>query len=456
MNAERLATKLLQLPPAPGAPARDEYDLLVPLIEVSALVVGPVGTVRERVGTHVREHEQLQVAVCRVPRVAPWRHAARLGIRSRRIFEVDAAGTVVGGLVPLFLAREERGGDTGDFRVIVLALMPVGVIVYAPVSVSAPPRPCCCSRSWARLQEQARMQRTQDSLATVAIERQGQEAEQALKTQPEKPADKLVAAPVLAEGDTVATDSLLMAARDQRFGIFHPSATGTNKEVVIENDHLQVALSSHGAKPSVIRLKEYLTHVKTPLYLADPDSGNYEFKFIIGNQDISTNDLYFTAEKQGKDGVRFTAATTDPAKFLRITYTLDTTSYFMDVRAEVVGMDDEVDARNTVFNWELVGFANEKYRTGELQKCGVYYKYFSDSRQYLSESKEDEKKLEGRTNWIAFKQDFFTVALISAEGFAGNGSETRHYTAGRHDPHQEVQRQALLREGPGCRSERCR
>ncbi|MBK9626980.1 MAG: hypothetical protein IPO56_04530 [Flavobacteriales bacterium] len=70
---------------------------------------------------------------------------------------------------------------------------------------------------------------------------------------------------------------------------------------------------------------------------------------------------------------------------------------------EVVGMDDEVDARNTVFNWELVGFANEKYRTGELQKCGVYYKYFSDSRQYLSESKEDEKKLEGRTNWIAFK-----------------------------------------------------
>ncbi|MCC6910776.1 MAG: membrane protein insertase YidC, partial [Flavobacteriales bacterium] len=45
------------------------------------------------------------------------------------------------------------------------------------------------------------------------------------------------------------------------------------------------------------------------------------------------------------------------------------------------------------------------------------------SRQYLSESKEDEKKLEGRTNWIAFKQDFFTVALISAEGFAGNGSE---------------------------------
>ncbi|HQW06767.1 MAG: membrane protein insertase YidC [Flavobacteriales bacterium] len=272
-------------------------------------------------------------------------------------------------------------------------------------------------------EEQARMQRTQDSLATVAIERQGQEAEQALKTQPEKPADKLVAAPVLAEGDTVATDSLLMAARDQRFGIFHPSATGTNKEVVIENDHLQVALSSHGAKPSVIRLKEYLTHVKTPLYLADPDSGNYEFKFIIGNQDISTNDLYFTAEKQGKDGVRFTAATTDPAKFLRITYTLDTTSYFMDVRAEVVGMDDEVDARNTVFNWELVGFANEKYRTGELQKCGVYYKYFSDSRQYLSESKEDEKKLEGRTNWIAFKQDFFTVALISAEGFAGNGSE---------------------------------
>jgi YidC/Oxa1 family membrane protein insertase len=289
-------------------------------------------------------------------------------------------------------------------------------------------------------EEQARMQRTQDSLATVAIERQGQEAEQALKTQPEKPADKLVAAPVLAEGDTVATDSLLMAARDQRFGIFHPSATGTNKEVVIENDHLQVALSSHGAKPSVIRLKEYLTHVKTPLYLADPDSGNYEFKFIIGNQDISTNDLYFTAEKLGEDGVRFTAPTTSAGKSLRITCTLDTASYFLNTSMEFVGMKEVVDPSYFQFNWEIAGLSNEKHQPSESQKCGIYFKYFADDRDYIGETEAEEEKLVGRTNWVAFKQDFFTVAMVSDEGFSSNGSRiaVRPIEAPTHTKHYEA------------------
>jgi hypothetical protein len=33
------------------------------------------------------------------------------------------------------------------------------------------------------------------------------------------------------------------------------------------------------------------------------------------------------------------------------------------------------------------------------------------------------KTLEAKTNWVAFKQDFFTVAMVSEKGFASNGSE---------------------------------
>jgi len=283
-------------------------------------------------------------------------------------------------------------------------------------------------------EETARMEHVQDSLANVEIERQAQEDEKALKTEQAKSSNAANAATVasgalsadsilVVNGDTLNADSVRQALQNQRYGIFTPSSQGKPEEIVIENKHLQIAISTHGAAPSVIRLKEYQTHQNTPLLLADPDSGNYEFRFFLGNLDISTKDLFFTAEKLGTDGVRLIAATTDTAKFLRITYQLDSSNYFLDVRAELVGMEAEVDARNTVFNWDLVGFSNEKYRTGELQKSGVYYKYFNDDRQYLSESDEDEKTLEGRTNWVAFKQDFFTVGLISAEGFAGNGSE---------------------------------
>ena len=276
-------------------------------------------------------------------------------------------------------------------------------------------------------------QRKEDSLAAVEIEHQAQEKEKELKAQQTSATGGSAVATISAalpgdtvviiNGDTLNADSVRQAEQNARYGIFHPSSQGTPEEIVIENKHLQVALSTHGAAPSVIRLKEYQTYHKTPLLLSDPDSGNYEFRFFLGNADISTKDLYFTAEKLGNDGVRLTAATTDPAKFLRITYQLDSANYFLDVRAELVGLENEVDVRKTVFNWELTGLSNEKFRDGELQKSGVYYKYFSDDRQYLSESSEDQKELEGRTNWVAFKQDFFTIGLISVEGFAGDGSE---------------------------------
>lgn len=294
--------------------------------------------------------------------------------------------------------------------------------------------------------EQARIQQEQDSLATLERNRI-QEAEQAIPgidagsgtsgaTITPAANDSIV----VVNGDTLDADSVRRALEVQRFGIFQASATGKAEEVVLENERLQVAINTHGARPAVIRLKEYQTHNKTPLYLADPDSGNYEFRFFLGKNDITTKDLHFTAEKLGTTGVRLKAATTDPGKFLRITYQLDTANYLMDVRAELVGLENEVDAGSTVFNWDLVGFSNEKYRTGELQKSGVYYKYFNADREYLSESDADEKKLEGKTNWVAFKQDFFTVGLISAEGFASNGSEiaitpledsthTKHYSA---------------------------
>ncbi|MCC6541594.1 MAG: membrane protein insertase YidC [Flavobacteriales bacterium] len=276
-------------------------------------------------------------------------------------------------------------------------------------------------------EEQARMQFQQDSLAQVEIERQARDAEKAMRNKEAVATPTLQAqstdSMVVANGDTLDTDSLRQVQQAQRFGIFTPASTGKAEEVVLENERLQVAISTYGARPSVIRLKEYQTHQKTPLYLADPDSGNYEFRFFLGNLDISTKDLHFSAQKRGTTGVALTAATTDPGKYLRITYQLDSTTYFMDVRAELVGLDGEVDARNAVFNWTLTGFSNEKFRTGELQKCGVYYKYFNADRDYLSESSAESKKLEGRTNWVAFKQDFFTVGIISNDGFASNGSE---------------------------------
>lgn len=274
-------------------------------------------------------------------------------------------------------------------------------------------------------EERARYQRELDSLAAV-------EADQREKAIAEKALAEAAKAGQLEQTDTTLSsaapedqalvDSLRAANLAKRFGPFGPSAQGTAEEVTISNSRLQVGISTHGARPTALMLKEYRTYKQAPLLLADPDSGSYYFKFLVGAADLSTADLYFSAEKLGEDAVRLTAPTSDPAKSLRITYRLDSTSYFLRTDVEFVGMQGEVDARNLLFNWDLVGFSNEKHKPEEDRRCSVYYKYFNDDRNYLSETDADEKRLEGRTNWVAFKQDFFTVAMVSDEGFSSNGS----------------------------------
>jgi YidC/Oxa1 family membrane protein insertase len=300
-------------------------------------------------------------------------------------------------------------------------------------------------------EELAALQVQQDSLAQVEIQQKEQQAKLAQAEQAqEKPAMPELKAVdslrVVIGSDTllranVDLDSLAGLERVKKFGVFAPASQGTHEEVTIENERLQVSFSSQGAAPNVIRLKEYTTYGKEPLLLADPDSGTYEFRFFLGKLDISTKDLHFQAEKLGTDGVRFTAPTSDPAKALRITYQLDSAGWFMNVNTELLGLEGEVDPRTLFFHWEIVGRNNEKHLPTERKKCTVFYKYLSDDRSYLSETEDETKALDGKTSWVAFKQDFFTVGMVSPTGFTANGSEiavkvpatdslhTKHYSA---------------------------
>jgi YidC/Oxa1 family membrane protein insertase len=272
-------------------------------------------------------------------------------------------------------------------------------------------------------EQRAEQQRLEDSIQVAQNEQKALEAER--KLQQERAAKDSV--PATAIDDTLVTslnaDSVRKARLDQQFGHFAAAAEGEARDVVIENDRIHVAISTKGAQPKVIHLKNYRTYGGEPLLLAHPDSNQFEFKFYLGNLDLSTRQLFFEPEQLGPNSVRLKTNTGNPGRYLQITYTLDSADYFMDVRTEIVGLQQEIDPKKISFEWDLVGRSNEKYQPAEMQKCGLYYKYFSDDRDYLSETEADKLTLTGRTHWIAFKQDFFSLAMISKEGFSGSGSE---------------------------------
>ena len=283
-------------------------------------------------------------------------------------------------------------------------------------------------------EERAAYQRQQDSLAQVEMAAAERRAQEEAAQAAEAPAKAQTTDPIIAalKADTTLTDSARTARMDSartaattgRFGIFSPAAAaGTDDIITIENDKLQVGIRTKGARPDVIRLKEYNTYGGQPLLLAEPDSGTFGYHFFLGNLDVGTSDLHFAAEKLGTTGLRLKAATADPGKYIAITYQLDSTGYLMRMNTEIVGLQNEVDPRRMLFQWDVLGRTNEKHLPTEQRKCTVFYKYMTEDRNYLSETGDERLKLEGRTNWVAFKQDFFTLAMIRPDGFRGNGSE---------------------------------
>ncbi|MBL0125868.1 MAG: hypothetical protein IPP83_00095 [Flavobacteriales bacterium] len=123
---------------------------------------------------------------------------------------------------------------------------------------------------------------------------------------------------LISAADSALLDSLRSTALEQKFGVFQTAAEGKAEEVILGNKRMEIRFSTLGARPVVMRLKEYQTYRKTPLLLADPDSGTYELKFIAGTVDMSTEHLYFSVASKDSDEVVFQAATADQGKFLRI------------------------------------------------------------------------------------------------------------------------------------------
>lgn len=278
-------------------------------------------------------------------------------------------------------------------------------------------------------EERAEMDRVEDSLARVQGEQQ--------RAQEKAKADSLVRAEeqhTTAEVArlvpdslpdslrTASADSLALLAKERKYGLFHPATEGTVEEVTLENDKLQVSFSTHGAHPNRMRLKDYRTYAGGPLLLSDPERSKYEYRFFIGNKEVSTNDLFFTVEKKDSLMVRFKAPTDDAGKWIAITYRLDTLGHFLHSELELVNLKDEVNPSKLTFNWELTGNNNEKYLPAQRDKSSVFYKYVHADRDYLPEREDAAEDLQGRVNWIAFKQHFFTTAVIVDQGTAGSGT----------------------------------
>ncbi|MBN1339721.1 MAG: membrane protein insertase YidC [Bacteroidales bacterium] len=310
-------------------------------------------------------------------------------------------------------------------------------------------------------QDSVRMvKRTADSIAAIRI------AEQLIRDSIAKTQQQVIT-------ETADTAALLNQFRDQ-LGDFGSAALGEEKTYALDNGLITLSISTRGGKILTARINDFQTFDSLPLVLFDPEKTLFGLNFFMNNRLINTDQLFFEALDgygnpvnetislpSGQDSVSlvmrlYTDADTDSAhsanRYIEYRYTLFREQYMMNFSMHFEGLDDVF--RQSSNNMELVWKAEmlkQEKAIDQFNGPTIYYKYYEDEVDYLSESKDDEESLVTRVKWISFKQRFFCATLI-ADNYFSNGNVKVFTAENQHDRYLKNMESKLNLAGYGGNS----
>ena len=251
--------------------------------------------------------------------------------------------------------------------------------------------------------EQIEAMRMEDSIAAAK-----QDAE-ARKQLAEQAARKEQAA-AAAQGDTTS--------------LFYAALNGTESPVVLKNGKVELTLSTKGGTPTKAVVKNFKDkdgNADVTLYA----EGDHQLNFLLAGKsdNIITQDLYFTPSNQTDSTVTMTANAANGGTLV-IDYRLGP-DHLLHFTLQANGMSGIFAPTYKAMDMEWDGHSRqqEKGFYFENRYTGLFFKEANDgSTDNLSETEDKTKSIEETLDWVAFRNQFFSMALISKDDFAGGST----------------------------------
>lgn len=202
---------------------------------------------------------------------------------------------------------------------------------------------------------------------------------------------------------------------------FFLSAQGEEVFTTIENELMKVTLNNKGGRVYSVLLKEYYDQEKEPLVLFDDNEAFMNFFFYNKKEALQSKDYYFTPVNQTANSVSMRLAS-DSESYIDFTYTLNPKSYMVDFTIQAVGMSNVLSSSTNYVDIEWVQRARQLERgsTYENRLSNITYKLAGDKTIRMSESKDEDKSISERLDWVAFKNQFFSSVFIADQTFDKN------------------------------------
>ena len=201
-----------------------------------------------------------------------------------------------------------------------------------------------------------------------------------------------------------------------RFGLLATAAVGIDTSFAISTNSLELTISSRGGLPTNASLKHFQRYQSTdPVQLWDPNRSQMGLMLNVegANDPIYLGDLHFDITDQNDSSIVLTSQTRNGET---IQWTHELSGYTLQSELLIDGFGNQID-EDMLFLWKATGMPNEKGKEWEVQHSSIYFKEDGMGRDYLSDGRPDEVTTELPTNWVAFKQNFFSALVATPDGF---------------------------------------
>jgi len=216
-------------------------------------------------------------------------------------------------------------------------------------------------------------------------------------------------------------------------GVFSSRTRGEDELYTLENDLMVMKIAARGGKPYSVMLKEYKTHDGRPVVLFDGDSTVFGYKFFtVDNKPIRTDELYFTpvdyhgpVVASGSPVSLTMRLEASDGAYIDYVYTMQPDDYMIDFESVFNSLSSVIPANTTsmALDWKMYIPQQEKGRQNEDMYTGLKYKVYQEDVVDLGGTRMQRQKKDVvteslmKTDWIAYKDQFFSSVLVSDDFF---------------------------------------
>ena len=212
------------------------------------------------------------------------------------------------------------------------------------------------------------------------------------------------------------------AAKADSSALFFSALSGNSQPIVLKNSKVELTLNTKGGTLTKAIIKGF-ENLEDGMDVTLFDEKTQQMNFMLAgkSENIITKDLYFTPSNVSDSTVTMTAQANNGGSIV-FNYWLGQ-DYLLHFTFQAIGLNGMFapNYQQMDIEWNDLVRQQEKGFTFENRYTSVTYKETNSGTDELSETSETiDEAIEGQMDWVAFKNQFFSAALISKDNFAAN------------------------------------